>query len=81
MSNLGAVLTRWNPPDLRGARFWLEKAAATGDPNVMTSLGILLFRVMDPPDPHAARAWLEKAAAAGQTGAMRELDLLANESR
>jgi TPR repeat protein len=64
------VLEGWDPPDLRSARAWYEKAVAAGDTGAMAKLGALLATQWDPPDLPAGRAWLEKAAAAGHTAAI-----------
>jgi hypothetical protein len=44
----------WDPPDLRSARTWLEKAAAAGGTRAMTELGIVLTTRWDPLDLRAA---------------------------
>jgi TPR repeat protein len=64
-----------DPPDLDAARHWFQKAADTGHPLGMHSLGLLLLNV-EPPDLDGARHWFQKAADAGDTEAMDNLGWL-----
>lgn len=61
------------PPDTRTG---LEEAAAHGDTDAMTNLGLMLAMDTDPPDIATARKWLEKAAAADNIQAMASLGIL-----
>lgn len=75
MFNLGALLARQDPPDLKEARTWYEQAANAGHTDAMFNLGVLLAG-QDPPDRTAARTWYEQAANAGDTDAMFNLGAL-----
>jgi TPR repeat protein len=71
MVNLGVLLAeRLVPPDLDGARTWLEKATEDGDTSAAFSLGLLLAYRLDPPDLDGARSWLARAAGTGRADAM-----------
>jgi TPR repeat protein len=51
MYNLGLLLaTQLNPPDMAGARRWLEKAATAGHTEAMRNLAYLLSDHTNPPD-------------------------------
>ena len=65
--------------DYAKAREWYEKAAAKGDANAMSNLGVLYDNGQGVAQDYAkAREWYEKAAAKGDANAMNNLGLLYN---
>jgi TPR repeat protein len=71
------MLHMFDPPDLKAARTWLERAADAGNSDAMDNLAILYADMTDPPDVDAARGWWERAVDAGNSAVMLRLGMRA----